>query len=73
MGNNSRGKKVLKVWCIVNPEVLEYEDSDMDETEITEPPMEIAVLLQKLEECPELHKKRCTYNICVPSPNSQYR
>lgn len=65
----AEGKKALKDWCIVNPEVLEYEESDMDETEITEPPMEIAVLLQKLEECPELHKKRCTYNICVPSPN----
>lgn len=63
------GKQALKSWCIVNPEVLEYEDSDMDELEITEPPVEIAVLLQKLEESPEMHKKRCTYNIWVPSPN----
>lgn len=63
------GKEALKDWCIVNPEVLEYEDSDMDETEIMEPPMEIDVLLQKLRESPEMHKKRCTYNIWVPSPN----
>lgn len=63
------GKEALKGWCIVRPEVLEFEDSDMDEIEITEPPVEIGVLLQKLIEFPELHKKRCTYNIWVPSPN----
>ncbi len=64
-----QGKDVLKEWCIVSPEVLEAEDSDMDDVEITEPPVEIAALLQKLSESPELHKKRCTYNIWVPSPN----
>lgn len=64
-----QGKDALKEWCIVSPEVLEAEDSDMDDVEITEPPVEIAALLQKLSESPELHKKRCTYNIWVPSPN----
>lgn len=64
-----QGKAALKEWCIVSPEVLEFEDSDMGEMEITEPPVEIAVLLQKLSESPEMHKKRCTYNIWVPSPN----
>ena len=63
------GKDALKRWYIVSPEILELEDSDMDEIEITEPPVEIAVLLQKLREIPEMHKKRCTYNIWVPSPN----
>ncbi len=63
------GQKALKEWCIVNPGVLEDADSDMDEVEIVEPPLEIAVLLQKLRENPGLHKKRCTYNIWVPSPN----
>lgn len=63
------GIEALKDWYIVNPEILEYEDSDIDEIEIIEPPIEIAVLLQKLEESPEMHKKRCTYNIWVPSPN----
>lgn len=64
-----QGKDALIEWCIVSPEVLEAEDSDMDDVEITEPPVEIAALLQKLSEAPELHKKRCTYNIWVPSPN----
>lgn len=63
------GKESLKNWCIVSPEVLEYEDSSMNEIEIAEPPMEIAALIQKLDESPEMHKKRCTYNIWVPSPN----
>ena len=63
------GKETLKNWSIIGPEVLEYEDSDTDEIEIIDPPIEIGVLLQKLKESPEMHKKRCTYNIWVPSPN----
>lgn len=30
---------------------------------------EIAILLQRLENSPEMHKKRSRYNIWVPSPN----
>lgn len=37
--------------------------------EITEPPTEIALLFQRLKNSPEMHKKRSTYNIWVPSPN----
>lgn len=63
------GKEALQEWCLINPEVLEYSDSDMNDIEINEPPMEIAILLDRLKESPEMHKKRCTYNIWVPSPN----
>lgn len=40
-----------------------------NDTSISDPPHEIAILLQRLAEMPELHKKRSTYNIWVPSPN----
>lgn len=63
------GKEALKKWCIINPEVLEHEDSDIDDIEIADPPIEIEGLLQKLRDHPEMHKKRCTYNIWAPSPN----
>ena len=40
-----------------------------NDIEITDPPAEINILLQKLGDNPELHKERSTYNIWVPSPN----
>lgn len=63
------GREALKDWCLVNPEALEYMDADMNDIEIDDPPEEIAILLQRLVDSPEMHKKRCTYNIWVPSPN----
>lgn len=63
------GKDMLQDWHIIDPEVLEYSDSDMNAVEINEPPVEIAMLLEKLKNSQEMHKKRCTYNIWVPSPN----
>jgi len=65
----SAGKDVLKDWCLVHPEALELFDSETSEIEIAAPPAEIEMLLQNLADSPEIHKKRCTYNIWVPSPN----
>lgn len=65
----SDGKDALKDWCLVRPEALAFFDSETSEIEIAAPPAEIAMLLQNLADSPELHKKRCTYNIWVPSPN----
>lgn len=63
------GQKALKEWYLVNPEAIELMDADSNDVEITDPPDEIAILLQRLANSPEMHKKRCTYNIWVPSPN----
>jgi len=63
------GKEVLKGWCIVSPDVLKFLDADKKQVEIPEPPQEIATILHQLEESPDLHRKRSTYNIWVPSPN----
>lgn len=63
------GREVLRDWCLVTPETLELMNSDLDDIEIDAPPEEIAILLQHLVDSPEMHKKRCTYNIWVPSPN----
>lgn len=63
------GREALKDWCLVNPAALELMDSDPNDIEINDPPEEIAILLQHLADSPEMHKKRCTYNIWVPSPN----
>jgi len=63
------GKSAMEDWCLVTPNVLENPDSDSGDIEITEPPAEIAVLLQGLADSPETHHKRSTYNIWVPSPN----
>lgn len=64
------GLKCLESWCIVSPESIEAVDTEAAETVIvTEPPEEIASLLLRLDESPELHNIRNTYNIWVPSPN----
>ena len=63
------GREALKEWCLIKPEVLELMDLESNDMEIDDPPEEIAILLQHLADSPELHKKRCTYNIWVPSPN----
>ena len=63
------GREALKDWCLVTPDALETLDSNPDDIEIMEPPAEIAMLLQRLTDSPEMHEKRSTYNIWVPSPN----
>lgn len=63
------GKLVLNDWCIVSPDAICNMDIENDDIAITEAPVEISNLLNKLTEFPEFHKKRCTYNLWVPSPN----
>lgn len=63
------GREVLKTWHLVTPALLESFEIISKEFTITPPPSEIEVLLHNLYETPELHKKRSTYNIWVPSPN----
>ena len=63
------GKEMLGYWCLVSPEALETAEEMADGVVISEPPAEIAVLLQQLQDNPEKHKDRNTYNIWAPSPN----
>ena len=63
------GKAALSDWIIVTPEVVESLSSEPNNIVVSVPPREIDVLLQRLVESPEMHKKRNTYNIWVPSPN----
>lgn len=63
------GREALKKWCLVNPETIKFMHSESNDIEIDNPPEEIAILLQQLKDSPEMHKKRSTYNIWVPSPN----
>lgn len=63
------GYNALKSWRLVSPDIIASFESVTNDISISDPPHEIAILLQRLEEMPELHKKRSTYNIWVPSPN----
>ncbi len=63
------GENALNEWLLVSPEVLKDTDGKKDKMSMPDPPPEIAILLQRLADAPELHKKRCTYNIWTPSPN----
>lgn len=63
------GCEALKKWHLITPDLLEAFETVTKEISISPPPSEIAVLLQRLHETPELHKKRSTYNIWVPIPN----
>ena len=65
----STGKSLLEDWCIITPQTLEMFDSNLENIKINEPPKEIAALIQELYDSPELHLKRKTYNLWVPSPN----
>lgn len=68
-GLTAMGRDALKKWCLVSPDALDSLDTDCSDVEITEPPAEIAVLLQSLSDSPDKHLKRNTYNIWVPAPN----
>lgn len=63
------GEETLSGWLLVSPEAIENTDDKKGKVAVSDPPPEIAILLQRLADTPELHKKRCTYNIWVPSPN----
>lgn len=63
------GCNALKTWSLISPDILVSFESVTNDISISEPPHEIAILLQRLAEMPELHRKRSTYNIWVPSPN----
>ncbi len=63
------GQDALNDWRLVSPEVLNEKKSNPNTITIADPPTEIAALLQRLEDSPELHRQRKTYNIWVPSPN----
>lgn len=63
------GEDALSGWYLVTPDALESADEGYEEIEIAEPPEEIAILLQQLQEDPGKHSKRNTYNIWIPSPN----
>lgn len=63
------GYNALRSWRLVSPDIIDSFETVTNDISISDPPHEIAILLQRLEEMPELHKKRNTYNIWVPSPN----
>lgn len=63
------GKDALSRWCLVTPDALESVGEGLEEMEIADAPAEIDVLLQQLQEHPEKHQERNTYNIWAPSPN----
>ncbi len=63
------GRAALKDWELISQDDIETIEFESNEIEISDPPEEIAILLQRLTEAPELHAKRNTYNIWAPSPN----
>lgn len=63
------GEEVLSGWLLISPESLGDTHGKTGKVAVSDPPPEIAILLQRLSDTPELHKKRCTYNIWAPSPN----
>ncbi|MDO4177426.1 MAG: restriction endonuclease [Bacillota bacterium] len=63
------GTQALQEWCIVTPQAAQSTDESDESIAIPEPPLVIAENLQRLEDSPELHRKRNTYNLWVPSPN----
>lgn len=63
------GKRALKEWALVTPEMLESFEETEVKYKITEAPVEISNMLQELSDNNTLHKERCTYNLWAPSPN----
>ena len=63
------GEEILNEWILISPEALGDSDGKKGNVAISDPPPEIAILLQRLTDNPELHQKRSTYNIWAPSPN----
>ena len=63
------GEEVLSGWLLISPESLGDTHGKTGKVAVYDPPPEIDILLQRLSATPELHKKRCTYNIWAPSQN----
>ena len=68
-GLTAEGKAAINEWSIVSADVVDMTLTEDENINILPPPLEIAELLSALEDNPELHKKRNTYNIWSPSPN----
>lgn len=68
-GITKEGKSFVKEWGVVSPQTLRLTDNTTSDLKIPEPPAEIAAILRQLADSPEMHKKRCTYNLWAPSPN----
>ena len=68
-GITKDGKSLVKEWGVVPPQTFQPTDNMTFDLKIPEPPAEIAAILQQLTDSPEMHKKRCTYNLWAPSPN----
>lgn len=64
-----KGRRALKKWELVTPELVASFSSHEGVPVVKEPPFEIEETLQRLKDEPSLHRKRSTYNIWVPSPN----
>lgn len=63
------GKRALKEWILVTPEMLDsFEDAEVS-YKISEAPTEISNMIQELYDNNLLQKERCTYNLWSPSPN----
>ena len=63
------GRYAHAEWPLVPPEVVDVESSDVNGIDIDPPPAVIFELLAALRQDSNLHRKRNTYNIWVPSPN----
>lgn len=68
-GLTAEGKAAINEWSIVPADVVDMTLTEDENINILPPPLEITELLSALEDNPELHKKRNTYNIWSPSPN----
>lgn len=63
------GKRALKEWTLVTPEMLESFEKAEVKYKITDAPVEISNMLQELSDNNASHRERCTYNLWAPSPN----
>lgn len=65
------GIRALGEWNLMPPDVLGLMNAEplSSDAEIQDPPEEIAALVSRLADAPELHEQRSSYNIWVPSPN----
>ena len=63
------GRKALKEWTLVTPEMLASFEKTEVTYEISEAPIEISNMIHELYDNDLLHKERSTYNLWAPSPD----
>ena len=63
------GRKALKEWTLVTPEMLASFEKTEVAYEISEAPIEISNMIHELYDNDLLHKERSTYNLWAPSPD----